>query len=1472
MIKRKFEYRTRGGKRAYVRRWVFSNDPVWGIGGSAPRGARPPARNVCPRCGASSSFEPCKTVEGANVYGSWDYRNWVVLKRGDIKVGSGPRWGKKAMPRKNAGAQEPGRSKDGTAQPPKTAAPQDARRGGKGGPPVASIPISSSNVDRPAHSVTNNPEGLVHYLLSGPHGPVKGKGSKRKGFLKSTREELGTDEIHVIDVRGLENDMKSFKGHTGLDGVVRDRVRRDGAFTEVMERIASAIRSSETRGKSACIYVHCHGGMHRSVAVVEEVHDRYGYRVRHNELKRRLSLPPGEGKRVTVKQLNQVERKLNVLWKRIIATIKLIKGTRYLSRIGVYDHEDIAGWKALNQFSGPKQDEMRLRAELGRDKRIKLARDREICEALHRLRGWMLAKCCREGVSQMMGVVKAECNNARREAFGLAPCHEEAHGVFKQFRSALYLNDRLGPSLNEKGARSPCYAVQRREALCPATKLPRLAQLSMLARSLPEPFPWESAKPTRECLERLCSGDGAGGPAIADHEALTSFGRYAAAWMKRMIRLGEHWVDEDSPLLFKDGTYTTGANWDHYGGRRCVNDGVPERRVAVPNGSTLTWTSAVGGASGYLAEVISKICAEKTFLRATDGALVKLRATLALVPGPGVPNPLAEVNNSIVDQCAQEYADLAKEYAATNEPDLKAVMMEALTETFLGPGAAPPEQPEEWLSQLRGLHRDAPAADKRKLSFFSGPIKGFTETGRFGAALFKRVLADFDDGRIMPFTIPAHLERTYECVFGESTYNGATRARVLAQPEKGWKWRMPTMSPPAATVCGASLRKQMQTLLCRDPRVVGVDGKTEPNLNAFVSGLELSMGDHLRSADLRAATDLIYQSFGQRTIREACGALGGYSDEETDVLCQLAGPMHIETEDGSEATTNGRGLLMGLSPSWVTLCLVNLWAYDRAYMPNAPEEAWRDTNDLVRTCGDDLFAISNPDQDARYDQNIRSSGADINTSKDFSSKIGGVFLEKIYSVNWRTERWAEYDKYGRAIPVEGRVGRVRQADTVVSLGALLGDIPVKTTSLGDVIRFVVAPLRGSRLKSTIQLAMQFHADAISQYRRGTGGLPIQGPSWLPGLRFPHHRGDGFAIHRMPKVLRAVTVAVAHKSLPRGHAVGHEWVHAQEFARNIGKLSLHGMFAVGGETSSAIRAVGSVLDDAPVGMWKYQTKDMANRREDPLPLQERTYRSLLGMADADGWNAGELTYTSLDNATARSIASLSRDQQFTKGKVGKCEMRSVRLLQTAEKLLADARKIVLGTPCARRRWTQLKKSQTSSVNSKKRNRCPLGPVIYQSMCEQIAISRRALLVPTCSFPSGGFDLGMEPEKFGRAAQVHYLDYLKIIKTHTHTHNLTSAKVLRREGPGVEDGNGAAPAEPGETDYPQTRSDQTEEIWQHEGPHGGAPRASDPENTIVPIQRDNQASDGTSHAQPSALSTTDEQAAGSFRAHGEVDSAQ
>jgi hypothetical protein len=92
------------------------------------------------------------------------------------------------------------------------------------------------------------------------------------------------------------------------------------------------------------------------------------------------------------------------------------------------------------------------------------------------------------------------------------------------------------------------------------------------------------------------------------------------------------------------------------------------------------------------------------------------------------------------------------------------------------------------------------------------------------------------------------------------------------------------------------------------------------------------------------------------------------------------------------------GALMGVSATWPILALAQEFCADKAIRKNLTLISGNRTKNFVAICGDDLIAAWTSEFSETYFDVLKLIGLKRNVNKEYRSKLGGVFIEKAFTV------------------------------------------------------------------------------------------------------------------------------------------------------------------------------------------------------------------------------------------------------------------------------------------------------------------------------------------------------------------------------------------------------------------------------------------------------------------------------------------
>jgi len=240
--------------------------------------------------------------------------------------------------------------------------------------------------------------------------------------------------------------------------------------------------------------------------------------------------------------------------------------------------------------------------------------------------------------------------------------------------------------------------------------------------------------------------------------------------------------------------------------------------------------------------------------------------------------------------------------------------------------------------------------------------------------------------------------------------------KPLALPERGQKIRIASISPAAAVAAGQRINKFLLKLLKR----TSIHGYMLNGAHGIPKGLRQGCQRwghekdfEINSMDLSAASDWIPHSVANAVWEAICDASGNRIPLFYQLLGhKCLGPMKVqglpETLNEYNGRTTTNGILMGLPLTWPILSLLNEYASDRAcadFLRDNRAQGHRMPNSMFRhpgthrpfaIGGDDFIGAWTKRHTAHYEKRLEKLGLKVNHHKTFKSKVGGVFLEKLF--------------------------------------------------------------------------------------------------------------------------------------------------------------------------------------------------------------------------------------------------------------------------------------------------------------------------------------------------------------------------------------------------------------------------------------------------------------------------------------------
>jgi hypothetical protein len=234
---------------------------------------------------------------------------------------------------------------------------------------------------------------------------------------------------------------------------------------------------------------------------------------------------------------------------------------------------------------------------------------------------------------------------------------------------------------------------------------------------------------------------------------------------------------------------------------------------------------------------------------------------------------------------------------------------------------------------------------------------------------------------------------------------------ALALPERGFKYRVASLSPKELVTKTQSLNRVLLRLLKHDSNsnyaLKGSDSIPK-NLKRALS--TISGEKEALSADLSTASDLLGLDVNHAVLRGVQVALAeaGMPIREKDWALLYASIKEQAIVDSRNPTPDQlksaprtkRGALMGLGLAWSILTIVNDWAATKAHKPDqGPHYRGNRAYGPFVLCGDDMAAYWHRDASQRYKDNLASTGLLLNDKKTFRSSTGIIFVEKLFKID-----------------------------------------------------------------------------------------------------------------------------------------------------------------------------------------------------------------------------------------------------------------------------------------------------------------------------------------------------------------------------------------------------------------------------------------------------------------------------------------
>jgi hypothetical protein len=370
---------------------------------------------------------------------------------------------------------------------------------------------------------------------------------------------------------------------------------------------------------------------------------------------------------------------------------------------------------------------------------------------------------------------------------------------------------------------------------------------------------------------------------------------------------------------------------------------------------------------------------------------------------------------------------------------------------------------------------------------------------------------------------------------------------ALALPERGFKYRVASLSPKELVTKTQSLNRVLLRLLKHDSNsnyaLKGSDSIPK-NLKRALS--TISGEKEALSADLSTASDLLGLDVNHAVLRGVQVALAkaGMPIREKDWALLYASIKEQAIVDSRNPTPDQlksaprtkRGALMGLGLAWSILTIVNDWAATKAHKPDqGPHYRGNRAYGPFVLCGDDMAAYWHRDASQRYKDNLASTGLLLNDKKTFRSSTGIIFVEKLFKIDKIVEEtrllhedpespkvfnpsratvW-DYIKQkcrdGRGVlKVTERYAHVRRVDRIqlsaVSLAKRYAGSDSDKTPAWQALPEILQEqarkvgLETWRIERAMEVARYLHPDAFRILNRS--GMPLHWPKELGGWGLP----------------------------------------------------------------------------------------------------------------------------------------------------------------------------------------------------------------------------------------------------------------------------------------------------------------------------------------------------------------------------------
>jgi hypothetical protein len=248
--------------------------------------------------------------------------------------------------------------------------------------------------------------------------------------------------------------------------------------------------------------------------------------------------------------------------------------------------------------------------------------------------------------------------------------------------------------------------------------------------------------------------------------------------------------------------------------------------------------------------------------------------------------------------------------------------------------------------------------------------------------------------------------------------SGVLNHRVCTIPERGWKRRIVSAPPAAASVAGGVLNRALLAGLRKESRTrLFLAGERRAAVE--VASRAFREGFSVVSTDLTAATDRLPHDLVRAIVDGLCLGWDGLPGVWSEVLYSLTGPQDL-TYPWGQRCRSSRGVLMGLGPSWPIMSIIHLWWVDHAASRLGPRyrwPAWRGT----AIGGDDLVGFWPKELVESYRWMVSSCGGLPSKGKDFTSSFAGNFTEMTFWIIPRNPRTGATIRWAGGIPTKGLV-------------------------------------------------------------------------------------------------------------------------------------------------------------------------------------------------------------------------------------------------------------------------------------------------------------------------------------------------------------------------------------------------------------------------------------------------------------------